>query len=124
MNETVTGQADSPFDLAALLEQVDNDRELLRDLVAIFKEDFPRHLQALREAAKNGDMKNLSVVSHTLKGMLASMAAHRAATAAARLEQLARAAESAGVPAALQLFESEVVELLPRLDACMAEVGS
>ena len=36
MKESVTKQADSPFDLVALLEQVDNDRELLRDLVAIF----------------------------------------------------------------------------------------
>jgi len=37
-------------DLLELLARVDNDRELLRDLVTIFKEDFPRHLLALQDA--------------------------------------------------------------------------
>lgn len=124
MKETASTSTDCPFDLAALLERVDNDRELLRDLLSIFKEDFPRHLQALREAAESGDMKNLSAVCHTLKGMLSSMSACRAAAAAAELEQLGRTGESTSVRAAMQLFESEVSELLPRLDVCLAEVCS
>jgi HPt (histidine-containing phosphotransfer) domain-containing protein len=113
--------SDSSFDMAELLERLENDRELLRDLLAIFKEDFPCHLRALREAAKNGDMKNLSALSHTLKGMFYNIAANRAAAASAQLEQVARAEESAGLPAALQRFEIEVSELLPKLDACMTE---
>jgi two-component system, sensor histidine kinase and response regulator len=121
MKETLKLPTGSSFDFAELLERVENDRELLRNLLVIFKEDFPGHLQALREAAKDGDMKRLSAASHTLKGMLSNMAANRAGAAAAQLEQLARAEESAGVPAALQLFESEISELLPKLDACMTE---
>jgi len=31
------------FDHQELLARVENDRELLRDLLTIFKEDFPRH---------------------------------------------------------------------------------
>jgi hypothetical protein len=48
-------------------------RELLRDLLSIFKEHFPRHLQALREAVEHRDTKQARVVSHTLKGMLANL---------------------------------------------------
>lgn len=121
MEKTETAAIGPAFDPAELLDRVENDRELLRDLLSIFKEDFPPHLQALREAAKCADMSRLSVVSHTLKGMLSNMAAARAAGAAGRLEQLGRAGEFADVAAALELFEKEVSELLPKLEACMNE---
>ena len=112
---------DPALDLAELLERVDNDRELLRDLLAIFKDDFPAHLQALREAVDCGDMKRVASLGHMLKGMLSNLAAARAAGAAAHLEQLGHAGETAGLKAALEVFESEVSELLPKLDACMSE---
>jgi HPt (histidine-containing phosphotransfer) domain-containing protein len=76
-------------DLAELLSRLDNDRELLRELLVIFKEDFPRHHEALREAVARGDLKATKVVSHTLKGMLSNLAVTEAAAAAAKLEQLA-----------------------------------
>jgi len=48
------------FDHAELLARVDNDRELLHELPRIFKEEYPRHLQALREAVDSGDAKLVS----------------------------------------------------------------
>jgi two-component system sensor histidine kinase/response regulator len=122
MEKTKIRTSEAPFDLAELLERVDNDRELLRDLLVIFKDDFPTHLRALREAAKSANMNGLATVGHTLKGMLSNLAATRAAAAAAQLEQLGRAGDSAGVSEAVGVFESEVAELLPKLDECMAEV--
>ena len=121
MKETLKTPTGSSLDVAELLERVENDRELLRTLLAIFKEDFPGHLQALRDAAREADMKRLCEVSHTLKGMLSNMAANRAAAAAAQLERLARAEESADVPAACQLFENEIAELLPKLEICISD---
>ena len=44
----------STFDPEELLARVENDRELLQDLLMIFKEEFPGHLQALREAVESG----------------------------------------------------------------------
>lgn len=121
MNETLKTPTGSSFDMAELLERVENDCELLRNLLIIFKEDFPGHFQALRQAAKEGDMKRLSEASHTLKGMLSNLAANRAATAVARLDQLARSEESAGIPAAFQLFESEIADLLPKLEIFISD---
>ena len=40
------------FDHQELLARVENDRELLRDLLTIFKEEFPLQLRALREAVE------------------------------------------------------------------------
>lgn len=38
------------IDFDELLERTENDRELMRDLLTIFKEEFPERLRALSEA--------------------------------------------------------------------------
>lgn len=106
--------------LPELLSRVDNDRELLCDLLTIFKEDFPRHLRGLQEAVASQDLKQTMIVSHTLKGMLANLAVTRAAAAVAQLEELAH--EGAATQQALALFELEVQGLLPEMETYMAEV--
>jgi HPt (histidine-containing phosphotransfer) domain-containing protein len=109
-------------DLPELLSRVDNDRELLCDLLTIFKEDFPRHLRVLQEAVASHDLKQISIVSHTLKGMLANLAVTGAATAAARLEEQAHDGAGAAMQEALAAFEQEVEGLLPEMERYMAEV--
>jgi len=112
----------SRVDLPELLARVDNDRELLHDLLTIFKEEFPRHLQALRDAVASEDMKQTKIVSHTLKGMLSNLAVTGAATAAAQLEQLACGGAKASLQEAFTAFELEVQGLLPEMETHMAEV--
>ena len=43
---------------AELLERVDNDRELVLELLAIFKEDFPRTILSLEAAMSSGNLEN------------------------------------------------------------------
>ena len=69
-----------------LLARVENDRELLRELLLIFKEEFPGPLQALRDAVDSLDGDRITAQAHTLKGKLSNLAATSAADAAARLE--------------------------------------
>jgi HPt (histidine-containing phosphotransfer) domain-containing protein len=111
-------------DLPELLARVDSDRELLRDLLTIFKEEFPRHLRAIQEAVAGQDLKQISIASHTLRGMLSNLAVTRAAAAAGALEELARAGAGASIPEALATFEREVQGLLPEIESHMAEVRS
>jgi HPt (histidine-containing phosphotransfer) domain-containing protein len=111
------------IDFPELLARVDNDRELLLDLMSIFKEEFPRHLRELTDVIAVRDLKKMSVVSHTLKGMLANLAVTRAASAAGKLEQLARdGAAEPEIGDALRAFQREVQGVLPEMDAYMAEV--
>ena len=112
----------SSVNLPELLSRLDNDRELLHDLLTIFKDDFPGHLQALQEAVARQDMKQTAVVSHTLKGMLSNLAVTRAAAAAAQLEQFAHDGANASLQQALAAFEQEVQGLLPEMETYMAEV--
>jgi HPt (histidine-containing phosphotransfer) domain-containing protein len=114
-----TGQV---WNLAELVDRIDNDQELLRDLLKIFKEDFPRTMQSLESAVAAEDLKNASRLSHTLKGMLASLGATRAAAAAGKLEVLATAGETASLRGALDALGREAESLVPELNAYMAEV--
>jgi PAS domain S-box-containing protein len=111
------------FDHEELLARVENDRELLRDLLTIFKEEFPRQLLVLREAVQARDGKRVTSAAHSLRGMLSNLAATRAAASAARLEQMGRKEEVSGFQEAFAALENDAKKLLPQLDACMAEVS-
>jgi protein-histidine pros-kinase len=110
------------LNLDELLARVDNDRGLLRDLVVIFKDDFPRQISVLHRAIAESDLKTTERASHTLKGMFLSLAAARAVAAAARLEQLARAQDTEALPIALKLLENEGALLLPELEVYLAKI--
>jgi len=122
MNRKEEGLSGPVWNVAELLERVDNDQELLRELLTIFKEDFPQSFGSLRTAVNSGDLKGASRLSHTLKGMLSSLGATRAAAAASQLEALSSGGETASLRDALSALESEADRLLPELDAYMPEV--
>ena len=110
------------FDYEGLLERVEHDRELLRDLLAIFKQGFPPQLLALRQAVETRDGDRVATAAHTLRGMLSNLAASQAAATAARLEQMGRKKETLSFQEAFGVFQNDVDKLLPQLDACMAEM--
>lgn len=111
-------------DIQELLARVENDRELLCDLLTIFKQEFPTHLKSLEQAVARKDAADTASVSHTLKGMLANLSVTRAAASVARLEQLARAGETAALSDAFAAFAQDVQGLLPVMESYMAEVRS
>ena len=112
------------FEVDELLARVDNDRELLRELLDIFKDDSPRHLQALREAVGRADTLMVASEAHALKGMLSNLSAKPAAAKAAELELLARKSKTANFAEALAAFEQQMNQLMPEIDACLSGVSS
>jgi len=104
-----------------LLARVDNDAELLRELIAIFKIELPHNLGVLREAIAQGNLKSVQKSGHMLRGMLSNLGATRGTAAAAQLEQLGDSSDHTALKSALALFESEVIDLLPELEACVAK---
>ena len=111
------------IDMTELLARVEHDRQLMRDLLLIFKEEFPRHLQALRDAVNSGEGEKVAAEAHALKGMLSDLAANPAAAAAARIEQLGRNREVSQFQGAFCALEKISKELLLQLDARVAEVS-
>ena len=104
-----------------LLERVDNDRDLLCELIGIFKEEFPRLLEALRQSVAGEDLKTVEATSHALRGMLSGLSVTRAAAIASRLEQVGREGRTQELAETLALLESEVADLLPELDGYATE---
>ena len=112
------------LDLGELLARVENDRQLMRELMLIFKEEFPRHSQVLREAVASKNANEVASAAHTLKGMLSNMAAAEAAEAAAKLERLGRDGKVEKFDESLANFESIAEELSRQLDSYLAEVSA
>ena len=110
-------------DMAELMARVENDRELIRDLIAIFKEDFPKQLQLLQTAVQSGDARQTAAWAHTLKGMLGNLGAHDASASAARLEQLGRNGEAATFAEAFASLQRDADRLVEELDHWVSEVA-
>jgi HPt (histidine-containing phosphotransfer) domain-containing protein len=113
---------DLSVDHSELLTRVDNDRELLHELLGIFKKEFPCILQSLQEAVVRGDMKKVEVTAHTIKGMLTNVFFARAAASAMRLECIGRQRNTDGLQEELASFEPRAEALaLAELEAFCRE---
>jgi len=55
------------------MEQVDNDEELLRELLTIFKDSSASDMDLLRQAVEKGDPVEARRASHSIKGAAASL---------------------------------------------------
>ena len=78
------------IDLDRALLGVDGDRELLRELAGICREDIPGLTDLLRQEAAAGNLVEVERIAHKLKGLCSMFhsAAHRAQ--AEEVEGLAR----------------------------------
>jgi two-component system, sensor histidine kinase and response regulator len=98
-------------DLPDLLARVEGDRDLLTELIVIFREELPGLHGALHVATDMGDLSQAAKAAHTLKGMLANMSMKRGATIAADIEMAARSGHLPSLKGTLASFDSEIAEL-------------
>jgi HPt (histidine-containing phosphotransfer) domain-containing protein len=119
MVQATDHSAELTLNVPELLSRVDNDQELLRELLQLFKDECPRLMQSLEEAVSRQEMKVVETTSHCLKGMLANLSATRAASAASRLEELSRAGKLFELKGALADLQSEVAALRLELETCL-----
>ncbi|MBI2568078.1 MAG: Hpt domain-containing protein [Candidatus Schekmanbacteria bacterium] len=103
------------FARAFLLERVDGDWELFRQVLEIFREDSRQRFDELRCACTRGDLDQAWRKAHALKGLAGSVGACRLEASARALEAAARRADVAEVDALLAYAQSELDELLAAL---------
>jgi CheY-like chemotaxis protein len=99
--------------LEALLQRVDGDRGFIGELAEIFREDYPRHLKALRDGVISSDSERVRGEAHALKGALSNLSATQACLLAASLETKAKSGDLAGAVRTLDELEREL-ELVER----------
>ena len=96
---------------AAVLAYVGGDRQLLDELLAIFLEDDPAHLEALRDAVTAADPAGIMRAAHTLGGSLRVLGAAAAIALVGQLEALGREGRFEGSSALLARLEPELARV-------------
>ncbi len=102
-----------------LLARVEDDRELLAELLALFIKDFPKLRDVLHHAVNADVPSQVEKAAHTLKGMLANLSIQRGAELAANIEAAARAGDAREIQLAMDAFNAEETGLLPAVAAFM-----
>jgi two-component system sensor histidine kinase/response regulator len=109
--------AGAAFDPTDALARVGDDRELLAQLVQLFRGESPALMATIRKAVASGDSATLARVAHTLKGSVGNFGVTPAFEAARELERLGRDGVMIGVAAQLELLERSLPELEHQLEA-------
>lgn len=126
MNNVSASQHSAPvqpdWDVNELLQRLDNDHSFLCELLAVYRQDSQSSLQSARNALSRQDLAELERTAHRLKGMMKNLSMNRAAQSAHDLEVAARQGDANHTPALLQQLEKAMEDLLPQVDAHLAEV--
>ena len=110
---------ESVFDRQFALSRVGGDEELLKEIAAVFLEDYPNSIREIRSAITAGDAKRLENSAHTLKGSVSTFGARGAVESASRLEQLGRSQRVEAYAEALLALEQALSALHPELEALL-----
>jgi PAS domain S-box-containing protein len=78
------------FDEPAALAYTGGDRRLLKEVVQLFRADYPSSLRKIDRALQGRDPEALRLAAHRLKGAIATVGAPAARHVAAELEETAR----------------------------------
>jgi HPt (histidine-containing phosphotransfer) domain-containing protein len=87
------------FDDQVALARTGGDRQLLIELIALFRSDYPAYIRRIGSAIKRRDGEVLRTTAHALKGALATVASERGRELASELERLGAAKQFDGVDA-------------------------
>ncbi|HYC23174.1 MAG TPA: Hpt domain-containing protein [Candidatus Bathyarchaeia archaeon] len=108
----MTDEHDPPsIDRAELLERVDGDFQLLRELIELFNESSADLLSKLHDAAVRDDGRALAENAHALKGSVANFAAKDAYAVAWRLESMGRSGDLSRARETCRAMEEEIRRL-------------
>jgi HPt (histidine-containing phosphotransfer) domain-containing protein len=104
------------LDRATILDRVGGDEDLLREITAIFLEEYPSLIEEIHIAVTAHDAKRLERAAHSLKGSVSNFGARAATEAAYTLETLGRRGEMQNAGSALDHLVSQFEQLQPALE--------
>jgi HPt (histidine-containing phosphotransfer) domain-containing protein len=105
-------------DRDAVLARTGGDVDLLRELVELYRADYPRLLAEIRGAVGANDAARLRRAAHTLKGAAGTFGAEQVCAEALRLEAMGRDGTLAGAAEAGAALE----EALRRFEPVLADL--
>lgn len=115
--EALPRSSNPVFDAGAVLDSLEGDSELLREIAGIFRTQSSKHMERIRAGVSKQDPKMLERAAHALKGSAANLLAREVMEAASKLEEIGRAGSVAGAKEGLVTLE----EVLAKLQLALAE---
>ncbi len=100
------------FDEAELMDRLGGDREILREVVAIFCHSAPDLVSEIRTSIEGRDLTRLRATAHTLKGAAGNLSAKRLAALALELEDAGQSSDVARAAHYFPRLAAEAEELL------------
>lgn len=104
------------LDRAALLEELGNDQEFLKESLAMLCEDAPALLREIRSAANNYDTETLWKRAHSMKSMVGNFFALRSFDLACQLETMGRQGDLTNVVEGIGHLEVEIQRLITAIE--------
>jgi HPt (histidine-containing phosphotransfer) domain-containing protein len=92
----------------ALLETLENDAQLLKEVIGIFLEDSPGKLAELRTAVTARNSNQIAIGSHSLRGSISVFGCKAAVEAARNLESIGRQGKVECADEAFSVLEREM----------------
>jgi two-component system, sensor histidine kinase and response regulator len=115
---SVAASSDPPVvDWAVARKQFDGGDDVVREFIALFREQIPQLMADLRQAIDSNDESLLRRSAHTLKGSASYFGAEPLVQAAFILENVGRDGSIDGAPVALANLERELTQTLAALHA-------
>jgi len=96
---------------AVMIDRLDGDEELARQLVTLFLGEYPRLMDGLRVSIGGGNPDAVRRAAHAAKGCIANFVEGGPQATAYRIEQLATAGALDGLSALVAQLEREVEAL-------------
>ncbi len=110
--EETTERTELPWNPSKTLEQLGGDQSLLHEVIDIFLEEAPKHLEALHEAVAQGIAVTVENAAHTLKGELGYLGLPEISQRASQIEEMGRSNNIEGASDLLSQFEADVHGLI------------
>lgn len=95
------------FDRDTLLERVQGDEALVKELLEMFLEDVSARLITLKQAQESGDMKTITLEAHTIKGSSGNISANDMSAAALQIEMAGKEENRQVIPSLIQKLEAD-----------------
>jgi len=116
--KTVKNRSSIPskyFDKKAILDRIDGDMDLFRQLIALFVKEVPRQINQIKLAIKEQKPDNITLYAHTIKGSAYNIRAME-------LKQVALDIEQAGKASNVHLAASKIEALENTYDKLYSEL--
>lgn len=105
------------LDRGALATRVGGDSDLIKTMLNMFHEDYPKRVNDLKSALDEGNATHVQRVAHTIKGCAGNLGGMQASAAALEVELLGRSGDLSQGRAAVTKLEESIDELFAALES-------